>query len=731
MSDLASSYLILWASQTGNAEWIAKNIHSEAQKRGYTGECFVMDEWEKSNLEKAGVLILVASNTGDGDPPDNAIKFWRFIRRQKQKDYLANTKVTLLGLGDTNYSNFNNTAKRLEKKVKELGATVFYPKGLADDAEGLESVVDPWIEKLWAELPKVLAKSDNATASSDNAVDDEPSVQAVTTGVQNLNVADRPYSMTARKNELLPEVAKYVDQPNSMVQQNESKVNDYSLSERHTTLPDPVKKYTDLPNSLVDTPAIAVGHKLPIDLSGLQPNVKLTAIPRLPAAVVQLIPTGEAETRPDHVPDFVATPSPLFDAPVTQVKCLSSQQAEKRTLHVELEVEDKIDFQPGDAIGILAPNNEELVQALLAKLSSPDQLNRLYKIEGDNLPSHLHKASSVTLGELLRYGVDLTSTPRKALLRVLAEYATDDHDKTALMYICSKQGVAQFNALRDLSPTLLDFLTTFPSCQPPVARLLDVLPPHMPRYYSVANSPLKHQGKVQVAFNIVDYKIGEIGRKGVATPWLDRLTGHVPFDSGKTVVLTEPRPTVPIFMKHNTNAFVLPSDTKRPLVLIGPGTGVAPFIGFLEHRQEQCRIRQSMGGVTSHPSRDIRREFGDIWMYYGFRDQTKDYLFKDELEAFVSNGTVNRYRFAESRKIPGQKTYVQDLLREDSSLLYDFIVNKDAAIYVCGDAKGMAKGVHEAFVDMLKQEQNLDTLEANKLLMEWMNTRKYLRDLWA
>lgn len=87
-------------------------------------------------MDKTGVLIFVTSNTGDGDPPDNSSKLWRYLRRQKQKDYLAHAKIAVLGLGDTNYTNFNNSAIRLEKKAKELGATVFYEKGMADDAEG-------------------------------------------------------------------------------------------------------------------------------------------------------------------------------------------------------------------------------------------------------------------------------------------------------------------------------------------------------------------------------------------------------------------------------------------------------------------------------------------------------------------------------------------------------------------------------------------------------------------
>lgn len=90
----------------------------------------------QAELDKARVLIFVTSNTGDGDPPDHSLKFWRFLRRLKQPDYFKNCKIAVLGLGDTNYTNFNNTAKRLEKKAKELGATVFHEKGLADEAEG-------------------------------------------------------------------------------------------------------------------------------------------------------------------------------------------------------------------------------------------------------------------------------------------------------------------------------------------------------------------------------------------------------------------------------------------------------------------------------------------------------------------------------------------------------------------------------------------------------------------
>ncbi|KAG0175403.1 hypothetical protein DFQ28_007066 [Apophysomyces sp. BC1034] len=723
MADLSSSYLILWASQTGNAEWIAKNIHSEAKQRGYLGECFVMDDYEKSNLDKAGVIIFVTSNTGDGDPPDNGLKLWRFLRRQKQPDYLAHARVTILGLGDTNYSNFNNTGKRLERKAKELGATVFYPKGLADDAEGLELVVDPWIEKLWDVLPNVLVR-DEALAKAAEA---EAQAEMVVQKVEDLTL--EPYSMKARKRTLPENVEKYVDLPNSLVDK-------YSIDDRTNTLPPPVEKYTGLPNSILNNKNHHPGHPLVIDLAGLEPGAKLTALPKVPAAGAKLGRVGPATPNAaTTVPDFVNVPGDIIYAAISQVRCLTTKDALKRTLHLELDAGEEAQFEPGDAFGVVAPNDESLVEAVLARLTTFEEgYQTLYDVQGESLPSHLQKAKSVTLVDLLRYGVDLTSSPRKALFRLLADYTSDAKEKTTLMYICSKQGSSQFNAVRDQVPTLLDILASFPSCRPPIERLLDVLPPHNPRYYSIANSPLKHPGKIHFAFNVVDYtNVYDVPRKGVATPWLDHLTGVIPHKTtGKPTVVDFPSRSirVPVFLKQNTNAFVLPTDTARPLVLIGPGTGIAPFMGFVQHRHEQRRIRKTMGGVGMHPSRDIQKEFGDIWVYYGFRERHKDYLFEEELEGFAKDGTISKLELAVSRGTD-QKMYVQDLLRRDSRQLYDMIINKDAAIYVCGDAKGMAKGVQDVLVDMLCEHQQLDKLEANKLLIEWMGSRKYLRDLWA
>ncbi|KAG1474391.1 hypothetical protein G6F57_010373 [Rhizopus arrhizus] len=651
-------------------------------------------------LQTTDILILICSNTGDGDAPDNSLKFWRFLRRNKDKTYFKHAKFTVLGLGDSNYSNFNNTGKRLEKKLKDLGATVFYEKGLADDAEGLEETVDPWIEKLWEVLPTVLVQKSELSVK--DSIEAEKQIEKEMTELQ---------------------------------------IDPYSMKNRKESLPEPVEKYAQLDHSLVvpQTEPPKRGFPLQISLEGLAPGAKLTGLPRVAVPVVKLIRLDEKRKREDRkeVPEFVATPAPISYAPVTMVSCLSSADAVKRTLEVELDVGEGVDYEPGDAFGVVAPNDEDLVQAILNRLSiSLEEANDdLYKVEGDNLPSHLQHASSATLLELFRYAVDLTSQPRKAFFRMLADHTSDPKEKLSLMYICSKQGTAVFNAIRDECPTVLDILETFPSCQPPIERILDLLPAHMPRFYSISSSPLKRNGKIRFAFNVVEYITrGNVERKGVATPWMDRVTERVPSRTTPTNVEITLDKTIqiPIFLRQNTNAFTLPAETERPLILIGPGTGIAPFIGFLEHRQMQRKIRLSMGGVGSHPERQIRDAFGPVHVYYGFRNRSMDFLFEKEIGEFEADGTITHLALAESRASDGSpKVYVQDLIKRDSAQLFDLIINQDAAIYVCGDAKGMAKDVQDALVEILVNHQQMDVVEANKTLFSWIASKKYLRDLWA
>ncbi|CAG8478055.1 9783_t:CDS:2, partial [Ambispora leptoticha] len=725
----SEKYVILYASQTGNAEWIAKNIHQEANERGFSGECHVMNEHDKVDLEKIEVLIAVTSNTGDGDPPDNAIKFFRFLRKIKSKTFFAKTRFAILGLGDTNYANFNNTAKRLEKRFLELGGAAFYEKGLADDATGLESVVDPWIANLWPALEKVCIKKDKKSNGQ---------IEKIASSVANISVKevkDNKTNLQSIKTE--PENSLTIvtrDESTKTVATSENTFNGVTVSES-TLNPQPSDDKT-----LVPIRSERKGSKLIIDLSDLESVTQLTSLPRIPTAICKITKVDSEIKKTlsknkysfQSIPTFIHTPTRVFGAKISAVRCLTHPTALKRTLHLELDVKDHrddIEFVPGDVFGILAPNDEEFVWTLLKTLGiDHDEAQKTVNIEameGAELPTHLKDAKSTSVYELFRYGLDLTSIPRKALLRLLAEYATDPEEKKTLLFLCR---INQFNCLREQLPTLLDLLLTFPSSRPPIERLLDVLPPHQPRYYSIANSPLVDPNNLHIAFNIVHYNTPDpfaVSKWGICTPWLDELSGRITTTNVRTPLLSPVE--IPIFMKPNEHGFAIPKNTKIPLIMIGPGTGIAPFIGFLQHREKLRDIRRKMSTIGLHARREIDKQFGDLWLFYGCRDREKDFLYKDELEGFVERGVLKQLEVAVSRAPSagelGKPKYVQDLIKIRGKEVYELINQKGA------DAKGMAKGINDALTDILVEHGNMDRVEASKLLLTWIQEKRYLRDL--
>ncbi|GBB97300.1 hypothetical protein RclHR1_02960013 [Rhizophagus clarus] len=682
-AEKSSRFVILYASQTGNAEWIAKNIHQEASERGFVNECHVMEELDKFDLSKENVLILVTSNTGDGDPPDNATKFFRFLRKIKSKTFFSHLKFTILGLGDTNYTNFNNTAKRLERRMIELGAATFYNKGLADDAMGLETTVDPWIANLWPELAKVCVQK-----GKDDNKQDENIIESVKT----ISINDKA---------------------------------EMSLS-METLNGQSVDKKMSIEN----------GNKIILDLSELAKVEQFTALPRIPNVVCKIIKLNEKKNiNSSTLPSLINTPTPIVNARLDAVRCLTHPEALKRTIHLELDIKDyreKLEFIPGDSFGIIAPNNEKLCLGILKTLgideNEANQEISVESVEGTELPSHLRNAKSTSIMELLRYGVDLISLPRKALLRLLAEYATNEEEKKTLLFLCSKQGVVQFIHLREQVPTLLDLLITFPSCKPPLERFLDVLPSHQPRYYSIANSPFVNRDLLHFAFNIVDYKTPDpynVRKYGVCTPWLDNLSGYVEERNKRVPLTTEIN--IPIFMKPNPNGFAVPSDISTPIIMIGPGTGVAPFVGFIQHREQQIIAEQKLN--------NIEKTFGEMWLFYGCRDIEKDYLYREELERFSNHGILKELLVAVSRAsnagLNGNPKYVQDLLRKRGQEIYELLDQKNAMIFVCGDAQGMAKDVNDALADILVEYGKIQKSDALKILIQWMSDKRYLRDLWS
>ncbi|KAJ2517564.1 hypothetical protein GGI11_003118 [Coemansia sp. RSA 2049] len=732
----------LYASQTGNAESISYTTYEEAVKRGYSAEWHVLNDYKKFKFDELRTVVFVVSTTGDGDPPDNSARFWRALKKTSRDDgaAYAHLRYAILGLGDTNYSNFCNTARRLDKQLGELGATSFYPTGLADDGTGLEEVVEPWIEGLWPALAKEL--------NQDSTSDKVPDAMSKDTK-EAAELADSAVDALA---------ALSIDKKDK--EDNDLATEDLAVQSAYEFLP------------------------LGLDFRPMATVKAITGAPRLPAAVCAIHWSEETEEEEHAQTDGKEYPpwhadieadaraQTPFLAPIKAMQQATGDKALKRTLAVDLDVSaaDNIrdEWQAGDSFNVYARNDPQMVSALLGRLGLDfNEAQRSIFIRSSDekiqLPAHLRRFGSVatTVRALFDWALDITSFPRKQLLRALADHCLEPIDRDRMLYLSSRQGAAIFDELRRQGPALVDILHAFPSCAPPVDRLLDLLQPLAPRSYSICNAPHQHDAGVwRFAFNVVEYELEvvdpfsdnedtgkqsspmRVNRRGVCTPWLERLCKTKTVGSDPILVSLRP----------NLNGFRLPppSDT-RPVIMVGPGTGVAPFVGFLEQRAAELEAalaaaekEDSIQGPSA-PS---------TWLFFGCRSSTEDYLFKDDLEHHHSSGVLSRLsvcfsRDAAAREQRGTQRYVQDamLFREDE--VGDLLVTKGAMIFVCGDAKGMAKDVNAALADILcsyssahpacathlipeiTEPAPLTKAQALQVLGRWATERRYVRDLWA
>lgn len=314
----------------------------------------------------------------------------------------------------------------------------------------------------------------------------------------------------------------------------------------------------------------------------------------------------------------------------------------------------------------------------------------------------------------------LASVCRKSLLRLLGEHCSSQADKQRLLHLSSIGGRQDYNTdIKAAQPSLLDLFHQFPSCQPPLAALLDCLPPLAPRMYSVSCSPLERPHAVQVAFSVVNHATPAGVRHGVATNWLQQLCK--PVIDGR-VTAAEARIRLPLYLRQG-GSFGPPSkadsglpDLAAPMLMIGPGTGVAPFRGFLQQRQHQIA--------------DHKGEAAPARLYFGCRQAHEDFLYEEDLKGFESDGGLTKLHVAFSRA-QSSKVYVQDLLRQDAQDVYELLQHPSVHVYVCGDGASMAKDVHAVLISILESMGSLSTSDATAFLAAMTKQQRYVRDIWS
>ncbi|GLD92694.1 hypothetical protein PINS_up001273 [Pythium insidiosum] len=705
---------VFYGSQTGCAESIAKRIYDEALEKEVDATFQPLNELLKSPVLEASTpqfVVVVCSTTGNGDPPDNAAKLWRFLKRRTQpKDLLQHVVFTVLGLGDTNYDKFCYMGKSIDKRMTELGAQRFYDMCAADEAMGLEDSVEPWLDGLWGAFFKATRSADSAETCSSSSEDGE---DAGASSSSDAAAADANQEETA--------------------------------SSKHSFLPENLQTYDAMFGSLTDpTPE-------PSDVPRLQTALFSVRTLDAPPSTTE----NEPQTSVDGTDDGLYSSTSPFLAKICSARYLTKPASERKVLYLELDISGaKMPFKPGDSIGVKCPNRERDVDALLERLEldgatwvnvepvATKQRTPVKKTASDRFPA------VATLRELLSSHVDLQASPKKAALRTLATCCSDEEERARLLVLSSKSGAVAFKRfVSEQQLSVVELLHLFPSCKPSLDTLLSLLPQLMPRFYSIATSPLADANKIGIAFTVVDERIEPHGirRRGLCTTWLEATSQ--PLLQPSSAAPSSPTVSVPIFLRP-TRDFTLPASHEWPLLLIGPGTGVAPFMGFLQHRQHEVSRRVAVasevcsgcwrGEMELELTEDdefatppaLAVESKGAFLFFGCRHRDHDWIFEDEMTQFARDGTLRGLFTAFSRE-QLEKHYVQHELRTHGAMVADLVLQHGGYIFVCGDGMNMARDVHEALRDVLVQHGGAATVEdAEELLRSLATRQRYVRDIW-
>ena len=367
-----------------------------------------------------------------------------------------------------------------------------------------------------------------------------------------------------------------------------------------------------------------------------------------------------------------------FPSEVADNVLLNGEGSAKETIHVELSLEGSgLAYEPGDSLAVLPTNCPQMVKDVInaAKLTGTEEVE--VKAVGKKL-----------LADALRENFDITALSKAVLKKLLT--VTRSAKLEALLADDAKAQLKDYIDGREIVDALIDFAPD----GLPVDALAGIFRKLPIRLYSIASSLLAHPDEVHLTVAAVRYDTHGRQRKGVCSTYLT--------DVAKT------GENVPVFVQPNKN-FRLPADDNTPIIMVGPGTGVAPFRSFVEHR-----AATEAGGKS--------------WLFFGDQHYTYDFLYQLEWQDFLKDGHLTKLDLAFSRDQP-EKVYVQDKMLEQGEELYKWL-EKGAHFYVCGDASRMAADVHEALISVIENYGAKSREEAEAYAENLKKTKRYQRDVY-
>jgi sulfite reductase (NADPH) flavoprotein alpha-component len=368
-----------------------------------------------------------------------------------------------------------------------------------------------------------------------------------------------------------------------------------------------------------------------------------------------------------------------FRAEVLENINLNGRGSNKETRHIELSLEGSgLSFEPGDSLGIYPENDPALVDLLLEELKwDPKEMVTINK-QGDVRP----------LKEALISYYEITVLTKPLLEKVVQ--LTANEDLRELLSPGNEEKVKAYLEGRDL----LDLIRDFGPWGDTAQEFVSILRKIPARLYSIASSLSANPDEVHLTIGAVRYDAHGRERKGVCSIFCaERL---------------QPGDTLPVFIQHNEN-FKLPKDPDTPIIMVGPGTGVAPFRSFMQEREE-------LGAV------------GKSWLFFGDQHFVTDFLYQTEWQKWLKNGVLTKMDVAFSRDTD-KKVYVQHRMLEHSKELFEWL-EEGAVVYICGDEKNMAHDVHNTLIDIIAKEGSMSREQAEAYLVDMQQKKRYQRDVY-
>ncbi|WP_339260904.1 cytochrome P450 [Paenibacillus sp. FSL R5-0713] len=378
-------------------------------------------------------------------------------------------------------------------------------------------------------------------------------------------------------------------------------------------------------------------------------------------------------------------------------KELQEMGSGRSTRHIEVLLPKGMTYREGDHLGVLPNNQSQNVDRVLSRFGLSGDVHVQLTSDTKHL-THLPLNRPVKVQELLTQCVELQTPATRTQLQELANHTVCPPHKREL------EGMLDENSYRDYilahRITMLDLLEKYEACELPFEKCIELLPPLKPRYYSISSSPRLNSKQASITVSVVREPAwsGRGEYLGVASSYLASC------QSGERILM---------FVRTPESEFVLSEEADVPMIMVGPGTGVAPFRGFL-----QARAVMKQRGLPLSVAH----------LFFGCRDDS-DFIYRQELERFEREGIVKLHT-AFSRAEGKPKTYLQDLMKEDSEQLLHMLMN-NGRIYVCGDGSQMAPAVEEALQQAYQKVQGATRQQAKEWLIQLQAEGRYLQDVWA